>query len=94
MLSVKASMFHCLCIILNFKKIVAKMLAAEKWSHLSTFERFSTLCHTLQSCTCSTPSCYNQGWIKSADCAVTAFSLALFRQYRLFTKSWKIKGVP
>jgi hypothetical protein len=43
------------------KLYAAKMLRQQKTGTFFNFCAFSTLCYTLQSCTCSTPSCYYQG---------------------------------
>jgi hypothetical protein len=48
-----------------------KNVKAAKSCHIFQHKRFSSLCHTLQGCTCSTPSRYNRSW--SLLCACVQF---------------------
>jgi hypothetical protein len=72
-----------------------KCWGSRKRSHLSTLERFSTFCHTLQICTCSTPSRYNQDWsLLSACVQFQHYSLYCFGVIIDLQNLVKIKSAP
>jgi hypothetical protein len=75
---------------------VAKMLRQQKTVTFLIRERFSTLCQTLQSCTCSTSIRCNQGQSLSCACVQCQHTSLQYygRSIYAFLQKEKIKGVP
>jgi hypothetical protein len=88
-------MFHLQSIILSEQVILAKNLRQQKAVTFLNSLAFLTLCHTLQSCTRSTPSHYNEGWNLLCICVQFQHSgLHWFGSNVNLQNLVKITGVP